>query len=366
MSDEILDLSDEQKDFILMNWDKMDLIQLTRKISNNPEADGRDKIGRAVREFIASKGLEIKTTKFQKKGEIILSKDQVEFVLNNIDKMKLLELTRLLFKVATLAPLSREYRAVYAYAKTLDKVNIIKEEEEPADEEYDSPKSIYKVVHRVNRFVQNPKDENALLFNTDPKQLSTSETKQLRALLGNMNLLRFVHQMKRYTKAMDRELFESSFIGMTWDKPDLLREEVEQYISLSGEIVQTAQLDRNIQKMDDAIDEAWSGDSDKKISMTMIENINSLREKLNKSKDEQRKLIANLSGSRSERLKKKVEANASILNLVEAFQNEKKRLEMIELAEMQKKAEEEDIGKLSSMEDIVAIIAGLSKDEALN
>jgi len=61
-----------------------------------------------------------------------------------------------------------------------------------------------------------------------------------------------------------RKIYESTFIGMTWDKPDLLREEVEQYIGLAAEIVQTAQIDRHIQRLDTEIENALEGGDDGK------------------------------------------------------------------------------------------------------
>ena len=45
-----------------------------------------------------------------------------------------------------------------------------------------------------------------------------------------MHTFRFLHQIGTYNIETDRELFESSFVRYTWDKPDLTQEEVDQYI----------------------------------------------------------------------------------------------------------------------------------------
>jgi len=51
--------------------------------------------------------------------------------------------------------------------------------------------------------------------------------------------------------------------------------------------------------------------------------------------------------------------------LVDAWKDEKKRMELIELAILQKKAEENDIDKITNMSDVMAIIAGITKDDII-
>lgn len=358
-------LTKDQEEFVIQHWKTMDLLAMVRELSGNSEADGRHKLGRLIREFLASKGFEARTSRYKPIGPLELSEEQMEFVRQHADKAKTLEITRLLFKNDKLTPLSREFKAVYNAVAGLQK-NLVRRDEQPAvEDEYVPPKSIYKLIPKVNRYVSNPRTENEALF-PDAKKLTGTEEKCLRALLGYVNIPRFAYQTNQYSKEVDRELFESSFIGMTWDKPDLLREEVEQYIGLAAEIVQTAQIDRHIQRLDREVEDQLSGDGDRKLSMTMVELINAARDKLDKSKERQKKLIENLVDSRAERLKKRIQANASILNLVDAWREEKKRQEIIELAVLQKKAEAEDIDKISSMPDVIALIAGITKDETLN
>lgn len=68
--------------------------------------------------------------------------------------------------------------------------------------------------------------------------------------------------------------------------------------------------------------------------------------------------------TRSKRLDNKFQENASILNLVEAWQTEKQRMKMIELAKEQKLLEGEEVDKLSDMDSVIALIAGFSKERA--
>ena len=59
-----------------------------------------------------------------------------------------------------------------------------------------------------------------------------------------MHTFRFNHQINNYETQNDRDLFESSFIRYTYDKPDLTQEEVDQYIVLSSEVVISANIQR--------------------------------------------------------------------------------------------------------------------------
>lgn len=363
---ELPELTDGHKATILLRWDKIDLAELAREVSGNPELDGRSLWAKAIKIFLNSKGLEAKTTAKEKIAPIILTEEQTDFCDNNADKMKTTELVRVLFKDDKLTPLSREFRAVYAYLNQTNK-HAVKIEDEPVPEDdYKVPRSLYALILRVNRFVPNPKDPTVSIYSLEIKSLPPKDEKELRMLLGYVNLPRFEYYMNQYKKQVYRDLFEGTFLGMTYNKPDLSWEEQEQYINLASEIVQTAMIERQIQRLEQDMEESASGESDKKLTMTMVELTNSLREKFDKSKERQKKLFDTLSGSRAERLSKKFTENASILNLVDAWRDETKRNDMLALAELQKKAEGEDIDRLTSMESVMVLVAGMTKEEALN
>ena len=57
--------------------------------------------------------------------------------------------------------------------------------------------------------------------------------------------------------------------------------------------------------------------------------------------------------------------NASILNLVELFQDEKERNMMIQIAEMQKQAVQDEAEKFENMSSWKARILGVSKEDAI-
>jgi hypothetical protein len=357
------ELTDDQKTYIALNYDKKSLIELTRYITKDKNADGRHKMGRIIRAFLATKGLEAETTKFKKADELVLTEEQEEFLRNNISIMKPLEAARILFKNEKISPLHNEFKVVY---KFIDKITpgITKREDAFVDGDYKAPTSIFKVMQIVNKFVPNQKKENEPTYKSGDK-LTAQDLKNLKALLSYMQLTRYGLKANSYRKQIDRDIFESTFIGMTYDKSDLQREEIEQYISLASEIVTTEQIDRGIQFLDQQMEDIVTGNAAEgaKLSMTLIESINAARERLDKSKERQKKLIAELTGSRAERMKGRIDANASILNLVDAWRDEKKRNEMLQLAMRQKQNEKDQCDELAGMDSILALIAGITKNE---
>ena len=76
-------------------------------------------------------------------------------------------------------------------------------------------------------------------------------------------------------------------------------------------------------------------------------------------------LISKLQGDRSKRIASNVEKNASILNLVQLFQEEEERTIMIKMAEMQKSAIAEEADRLEKMPEWKARVLGVSRNESI-
>ena len=75
----MIQLTDDQKEFILnMFEDDPNIINITKKVFNDDELDGRSKEGRSVSKFLAKNGLKAKTTKREKIKEISFSQEQLE------------------------------------------------------------------------------------------------------------------------------------------------------------------------------------------------------------------------------------------------------------------------------------------------
>ena len=104
----------------------------------------------------------------------------------------------------------------------------------------------------------------------------------------------------------------------------------------------------------------------KKMAMSLVESINTAQTEYNQCVNRQTKLLNELKEKRSQRLSKQIKENASILNLVEMWKDEESRHKMIKLAEIRKKALEEEVERLSSMDEIKCRIMGLTEEEVLN
>jgi hypothetical protein len=360
-------LTDEQKKFVDENWDKLNLKELTQKAFNNPKLTGLTREGRAIKGFIAEMNpdAKIKTTKYEKGDNVIeLTSEQKLLARNNLGVMSWLELARLAFNNPRLTRLHTESKAMYNYCMEIDPDKIPDDEKLSDSDEYQAPTSIDRLVTRVNKYRFKFNGDKSKVL--DKNDLRALDIKNLQALLGYMHTERFIQQASKYTRESDRTLYESSFVRYCYDKPDLLEEEVDNYVALCSEIVTITQIERIIQLMDNQLEEALKGEgSDKKaLTMTFNESINNQRDKLNQSKKTYQNLLEKLVGDRSKRLKDKVQQNATIINLIDAVKQEEKRIQLLKLAEKQKMLEATEVDELSNMESVIALIGGITKERA--
>ena len=100
--------------------------------------------------------------------------------------------------------------------------------------------------------------------------------------------------------------------------------------------------------------------------MALVEAINTAQTEYNQCVNRQNKLLESLKEKRSDKLKKQLQENASILNLVEMWKEEESRKQLIQLTELRKKTLKDEMEKLSGMDEVRARIMGLTDDEALN
>tara|TARA_R100000152_G_C6758003_1_gene181856 strand:- start:164 stop:1249 length:1086 start_codon:yes stop_codon:yes gene_type:complete len=358
-----IELTDEQKAAVLSEWNNRpdnppSLLELIRVAYPDKEYDGRTKEGRAVKKFLSTRQIVADGAHVYKpKDKIVLTQEHKEYITNNVSMMSPVEIARIIFKDNKITNLNQEAKAVAEYIDTLDnKVVYQTPEQPPENNEYKPPKTNLRMTQRVNKYVHDGLDEN---------NLKSKEKAGIEALIGYMHTFRFNHQINNYETQNDRDLFESSFIRYTYDKPDLTQEEVDQYIVLSSEVVISANIQRRKEHLTAMLD-AVVEDTDGRASMSLVEVIGKVETEYNQSVNRQQKLLGDLKEKRSDRLSKQIKENASILNLVQVWKDEESRKKMIHLAEMKKEIVKEEIDRLSSMDEIRCRILGLGEDEALN
>tara|TARA_Y100000004_G_scaffold72771_1_gene81670 strand:- start:3785 stop:4870 length:1086 start_codon:yes stop_codon:yes gene_type:complete len=360
MAEDILNKS--QKELIINEWNSRpdnppSLLELINIAFPDQGLDGRTKEGRAVKAFLASRDIKARAShEYQSKKEIKLSEEDKLFIQNNLEFMSSVEMGRLIFKDNNLTNLNQEVRVIADYVKELtssdQSVPFEPTEEIPA-EEYKPPKTFDKTMYRVNKYVPDA---------INKEKITSKDKKNVKALIGYLNAYRFSYQMNTYTNNTDRDLFESSFIRYTHNKDDLSQEEVDQYIVLSSEVVIAANIQRRKEHLTRLLDNLVE-DSDGRASMSLVEAIGKTETEYNQSVNRQQKLLESLKEKRSDRLKKQIKENASILNLVRLWKEEESRQNLLHLAEMRKKTVGEEVQKLSDIDEVKARILGLGEDD---
>jgi len=353
-------ITESSKVFILANFDKLNLDELAKRVFNDRTATGQTFEGRAIKEILIENfgkevvDLTMKTTKFVPAGELELTDDHKRFIEKNANSMRPVECARTLFNDITLSALSREARAVVKYMKELGP-NIVMPEDD-SSEEYTPVTSVARLVVRVNKYLQ--KNSDPLKSFLDPKELKQADIRNLNALLGYMRNYRFLYQISQYKNSLDRDLFESTYIEFLYNKPDCLEEDIHNYISLCTEIVAIAQIERTIQLINDKYNDILSGSSDEKMSVTLAETLDKMRQRQKDAKDKYAKLMSMLVEDRSKRTEAKANG-ATLYNMVNLWKQKETREKMLDRADDRNKEIEKEVERLSTLDQLKAEIYGL-------
>ncbi len=355
-------LSQEQKDAIVNLWNSRtdnpptlkELVQIA--FPNIKDVDTRTKEGKLVKAFIASLRLKALPGYVIRKGLIPLNEHQKEYIENNCGNMSAVEIAKVLFNNVKLNNLSQEARTVADYIRSLNPKAVYGHDTgDNVLEEYRPPKKIDSACARVNAYV---------LEGLDIKKLSPKQVKDLNSLIGYMHTTRFLVQINSYTRADNRELFESEFIRCTYDKGDLTEEEVDQYIIYASEVVAGKNIHARIEQFDNRLTELLAdGDS---MSNAMVEAISGMRKEHNDCIKRQQSLLSDLQGKRKERLTKIRADNASLVQLVETMKSAEKAKQIVEFANLRKNALKEEIHRIKNMDQLVMEVWGLDPEELLN
>jgi hypothetical protein len=363
-------LTDDQKRIITnkINEGVTDYIVLAGIAYGQDSLNGRSPESKTVREFLIQSGAiapKHSSKKFEKKDPAIkptnvLTQEHMEFIDQNIrtSGMTVKNITHVLFNkelqnVTNLNIfITPQYRAVHKYVKEKHP-EFVTDAESTIDENYAIPRLISSCIKKVNKWSgKNLVEEN----------LSMKDRRCLEKLLLYLQSPRFVQIYNSYTSSSDKEMFESEYVRAVWDKADLTVDEVNLYIGLSMDYVLIKQINEKKNKLNTIFHET---DGQHDMSMKLTEMLKTVSEELNQTASRIEKTIQKLNGSRSERLKNQLQSNASILNLVELFQDERERNLMVMQAELQKKLIGEEADKLESMSAWKARVLGISKEDAI-
>lgn len=348
-------LTEEQKEIVRETYKKStDLNEIVRAAFQNPSLDGRSKEGRLVRKYMIDAGLKFKTTRRAKKEDLELTEQQREFIVEQAnDGLSSLRIAEILFPDKEIKPLSVEQRAVYSV------INAINPDYSPsADTEanlstYVPPKAISRIIYKINQSTGNQFEE---------EKLNRQHKICVEKLGINLANSRFVTIVNNYTSKQYRELFEQEFIRLTWDKPDLTADEINLYMNVCKEIVNLEVISKHLNKLNDIFDIA---NDQEEMSVRLAEIIKAKSSEYHQCENRIENLTKKLQGDRAERMKNKHKENSSILALVQYFQDEEERINMVKIAEMQKAIVKKEAERLEGMAEWKARILGVEQEDII-
>jgi len=348
-----MELNDEQKQWLRENYNTTpSLIELTRQLFMDDSLDGRTKEGRLVREFLAQAGMKYNTT--QRDIHVVeLTEEQKGFVVQYAeDGMTAFQIAGLLFPEVNMTPLSKEMIVVNNYLKE-NAPSFVKAEESSVGDCYSPPTTPLSAIRKINRYTSE---------DLKVDRLSLQQKNCTDALISFLQAPRFSSVINNYTAHADRELFEAEFIRATWDKPDLSADEINLYINVCVDYINLKNISAHVEKLNRMFNEA---EEQQDMSIRLAELLKTKSEEYNQCEKRMESLIMRLSGDRAKRVANKQQENASLINLVQLFQNEEERKIMIKIAELQKRAVKEEVDRMEKMPEWKSRVLGLSKGELL-
>ena len=355
-------LTEEDKIFISKKIEEglNDYVVIANLLYKRSDLTGRSKEAKVVRDYLITTGFVNKKEKPKAAQSVeILKPSQYEFIDQNIKTgITPKQITELLFhdKFQSLENLNifitPEYRAIHKYIKEKYPDNLI-DNESGVNDRYAVPRSIKTVINKVNKWCGQDINE---------EKLSLHHRKYMEKLLTYLASPRFVGNYDSYTSATDKELFEAEFVRSVWDKPDLTTDEINLYINVCMDYINLRQIDIKKNKINQMFNDT---EEQKDFTMRLTEVLKTISEEYNQCAQRIDKCIQKLNGERSKRVEQHQQKNASIINLVELFQDEHERKMMIQIAEMQKKVIKDEADRLENMSSWKARILGISKQDAI-
>ena len=345
-------LTKQQEQFVLDNWNKIDLLLLVRQTFNNHELTLRHAEAKLVKKFLAERKLkkEIVTGNTH-----VLTESQKEYIRNGIDTLTPLEIAQIIFDNRKLEPTSQEVILIQNYVNSLDKGTKKFPHDDYAEEEYRPPDQLSAVVTKVNQFLR--KDLSL-------KTMPTVQKRTMEAVRNFLHAPRYLQTINSYLSKKAREMFEGEFVRSIFDKPDLTPDELNLVITLCQHYVMGVTLHRQLDMLNIRYEETLN-DPDGKLTVPLAEMVKAKSMELEKCNKAQTDLTKFLNGERSKRQERQGSGQISVARLVEWFRDEKERKQALKRAEIQNLEDEEEVKRLEEISETKARVLGISKSELL-
>jgi hypothetical protein len=220
---------------------------------------------------------------------------------------------------------------------------------------YNPPKSVYKAMRKVNKYILNAIREEEIDKNTKLQ-------KQMNNLIGFLHMFRFLLLMNTFTSLKDKELFEASYVRYVWNALDITEADLDLICNLCLDIVNYTNLQSQLDSLRDMRDKCLDDNEGRKLSMSMVEEMKNIRKDMDENSKRQNATIKSLQGTRNDRAESKLKENKSVIQLMEAWQEEERRLKVIAYTNRKKVDIKTEINRLDSLDSIKVEIFGLSAD----
>lgn len=345
------------------------LLNLTQLVFKNDKLNGQSVEGRCLKAFMGSEGFQFGTRTHEKKGDKELTPEQKKKLDANVaayikKDIGVLELAKIIFENETLTTLHQETRTVLNYLNecidkmdgdTFKQLSFLGNTEDIAKDDYRPPKNLVQTLARINKYVIGQEWKEGAL--------KSQEKKQAQTLQNYLNTFRVKYEISSYVKESQRDIFEDAFIRYTYDKDDLTQEDLDQFCTLASERVNEVTIKAEINLMTQAIERQNQDTEGRKIAMGLVEAINSARTELNSCLKRQHDLYNALVQKRSKKMEETNRQYSSILPIAVAWKDKEFRDRYAHLGKLKQKALKEEINKLGDLDELKAMIRGVSIEE---
>lgn len=297
---------------------------------------------------------------FKKIEWVELTAEQIRYLEQNYKTTKIYELTKNIFSSEKIHPLGKEIGIITRYCAARGWEFDDGKEKDPLEKlTYSPPNTDLQVIKKVNSA-----DINA---NFEITRLTIFQRKCIESLKKYLSSPRFVATISCYKKQSFRDLFESTFIQATYDKPDLNSEEQNMCINLCSDYVLMISIQRQMTVLHDLLDQILQDEeSDAKIHMGIADAYTTKVNEYDKCQSRMQKLQESLSDKRSNRLKEEKGLNESLSKFVDLWKNEEDRKKMLLIAKAREVELDKEVERLENFSELIAHVMGVSKEEVLN
>lgn len=365
------ELSDAQRALIEARYFEPPDVLLQLVFPDQPDLDTRSLAWKAIRAALALIG------KAPKIGEVgaggkrapsipsitggLTTEQQAYVAANYKDASGPVELCRTLFEDETIMSNDPRVGQILKHIRKID--TSYRREDEPVDEmDYQPPKSMNILVGRLNRYgiAQRP-DGKAL----GDGGLTAQERRALDTLLTNMRRSVFKVEADKFTKKIDRDVFEETFIGTTWGKLDLSHDHVLQYLVLASLSAQRNATDRMMRTLDERFLLSLE-DGSRPLAKNEVEALKETKNAAAEHLKQINTLIKTLEGERRTMAAQQREGSASMHPIVTAWKTKEGRERAMSIANKYKQELGEEVNRLAGMEAFKAEIFGINPNTILN